>query len=106
MRSPVVALLWENWHLTRREASQRLAQGIVLAAAVLTGVAAFGPIGNGAARLALGLLVMTYAPMWLSVAKLNGGRFMDGYRPGYPFYFLYTRPVRTFVLVGVPMAYL
>jgi hypothetical protein len=44
--------------------------------------------------------------MWLSVAKLNGGRFMDGYRPGYPFYFLYTRPVRTSVLVGVPMAYL
>ena len=31
---------------------------------------------------------------------------MDGYRPGYPFYFLYTRPVRTFVLVGAPMAYL
>jgi len=50
--------------------------------------------------------VMTHMPLWLSVAKLNGGRFMDGYRPGYPFYFLYTRPIRTFALVGAPMAYL
>ena len=57
-------------------------------------------------RLALGLLVMNNMVVWLSVAKLNGGRFMDGYRPGYPFYFLYTKPVRTFALVGAPMAYL
>jgi hypothetical protein len=106
MRSPVVAMLWENWRLTRVESAQRLVQGIVLTAAVLAGVAAFGPVGNGAARWALFLLVMTYMPLWLSVARLNGGRFMDGYRPGYPFYFLYTRPVRTFVLVGAPMAYL
>ena len=106
MRSPVLAMLWENWRLTRVEAAQRLVQGIVLAAAVLVWFAASGPIENGTARLALGLLVMTYAPLSLAVAKLNGGRFMDGYRPGYPFYFLYTRPVRTFVLVGAPMAYL
>jgi hypothetical protein len=72
----------------------------------MVGAAAFGPIGNGAVRLSFFLLVMMYMVMWLSVAKLNGGRFMDGYRPGYPFYFLYTRPVRTSVLVGVPMAYL
>lgn len=105
MRSPVVAMLWENWRLTQMEAAQRLVQGIVLAAAVLVGVGALGTVGDGTARLALSLLVMTYAPLWLSVAKLNGGRFMDGYRPGYPFYFLFARPVRTFVLVGAPMAY-
>jgi hypothetical protein len=106
MRSPVLAMLWENWRLTRFEAAQRIVQGIVLAAAVQGAFAAFGATGNNAARLAFGLLVMTCAPLSLAVAKLNGGRFMDGYRPGYPFYFLYTRPVRTFVLVGAPMAYL
>ncbi|HEY1307965.1 MAG TPA: hypothetical protein VGF24_30640 [Vicinamibacterales bacterium] len=105
MRSLVVAMLWENWRVTRVEAAQRLVLGIVLGAAVPAVAAAFGSIDDGAARVALTLLVMTHAPLWLSVAKLNGGRFMDGYRPGYPFYFLYTRPVRTFVLVGAPMAY-
>ena len=106
MRSPVLSMLWENWRLIRREAAQRLAQGIVLPAAVLVGFAAFGPDENQAVRLALAVLVLNGMPLWLSVAKLNGGRFGDGYRPGYPFYFLYTRPIRTFVLVGVPMAYL
>jgi hypothetical protein len=105
MRSPAVAMLWENWRLTRNEAAQRLVQGIVLCAAVLAGGAAFGATENGPARWALGLLWMTYTPIWMSVARLNGGRFMDGYRPGYPFYFLYTRPVRTFVLVGAPVTY-
>ena len=105
MRSPVVAMLWENWRVTRVEAVQRLVQGILLTAAVLVGAAAFGSIGRDPVRWALFLLVMTYVPLWMSVARLNGGRFMDGYRPGYPFYFLYTRPVRTFVLVGAPMAY-
>ena len=106
MHSPVVAMLWENWRLTQAETAQRLAQGIILTSAVLVGVAAFGTVGHDTVRLALGLLVFTYMPLWISVARLNGGRFMDGYRPGYPFYFLYTRPVPTFVLVGAPMAYL
>ena len=52
MHSPVLAMLWENWRLTRVEAAQRLVQGIVLAAAVLAAVAASGPIGNDAASLA------------------------------------------------------
>ena len=105
MPSPVLALLWENWRLTRAEAAQRLVQAIVLTAAVLAGFASYGTSATSMARVALALLVLTYMPVWLSVARLNGGRFMDGYRPGYPFYFLYTRPVRTFVLVGAPMAY-
>ena len=37
---------------------------------------------------------------WMSVAGLNGGR------PGFPLYLHYTRPVRTAVIVGLPMAYL
>jgi hypothetical protein len=106
MQSPVLAILWENWQLTRIEVAQRLAQGIVLAAAVMGALAAFGPTDPNAARFALGILLMTSAPLSLAVARLNGGRFMDGYRPGYPFSFLFTRPVRTVVLVGAPMAYL
>jgi hypothetical protein len=98
-------MLWENWRLTRNESAQRLVQGFLLSGAALAWFAGFGRAGNDSARFALFLLGMTYMPMWISVARLNGGRFMDGYRPGYPFYFLYTRPVRTFVLVGAPMAY-
>ncbi len=49
--------------------------------------------------IALTLIVVPHFMGWLSMAKLNGGR------PGFPFYLLYTRPVRTAVLVGVPMAY-
>ena len=37
---------------------------------------------------------------WMSVASLNGGR------PGFPLYLHYTRPIRTAVMVGIPMAYL
>jgi hypothetical protein len=42
---------------------------------------------------------------WLSIARLNGGKLLEAYRPGFPFPLLFARPVRTFVLVGVPMAY-
>ncbi len=105
MRSAAAAMLWENWRLTRVEAAQRLVQGMLLASAVLAVSTFFGPVGNDSARLSLLLLGFTYVPLWMSVARLNGGRFMDGYRPGYPFRFFYTRPVRTVVLVAAPMAY-
>jgi hypothetical protein len=52
------------------------------------------------AAIALILLVLPHFIGWLSPAKLNSGR------PGFPLYLLYTRPVRTSVLVAVPMAYL
>ena len=52
------------------------------------------------AAIALILIVLPHFVGWLSMAKLNSGR------PGFPLYLLYTRPVRTAVLVGVPMAYL
>ena len=109
MRSPVLAMLWENWRLTRLEAANRLALGIVGAAAVLVLFAAVAP--NEAARdvgatITLGLIIFMTFPLWLSISKLKGGRFLDGYRPGFPLSLLYARPVRTAVLVGVPMAYL
>ncbi len=54
---------------------------------------------NGAA-IAMILLVLPHFVGWLSLARLNGGR------PGFPLYLHYTRPVRTAVIVGLPMAYL
>ncbi len=96
--APIAALLWENWRLTRIEAGQRLALGIVLGSAVLA------KSGNGAI-IAFWILFSLHAVFYLSIAKLNGGRFMDGYKPGFPLYLLYTRPVPTAAFVGVAMAY-
>lgn len=98
LRSPIAAMLWENWRLTRVEAAQRTALGIVAGSGALLLV-------NGGATIAFWILVLLHAFFWFSIAKLNGGRFMDGYKPGFPLYLLYTRPVSTPVLVGVAMAY-
>jgi hypothetical protein len=98
MRSPIVAMLWENWRLTRVEAGQRLAFGIVGGSAALTWF-------DRGATYAFWVLLSQYAMFYMSIAKLNGGRFLDGYKPGFPLHLLYTRPVPTSVFVGVAMAY-
>jgi hypothetical protein len=98
MRSPIVAMLWENWRLTRVEAASRLALGIVAGSTALTFL-------DSGATVAFAILMFVNSFIWLSIAKLNGGRFADGYKPGFPLYLLYTRPVPTAVLVGVAMAY-
>ena len=43
MRSPIHAVLWENWRVTRLEATWRLALGLVGAWTVLTVFAAVAP---------------------------------------------------------------
>ena len=98
MRSPIVAMLWEHWQLTRVEAAQRLGLGIVAGSAALA-LSDSGPI------IAFWILIAAHAFYWFSIAKLNGGRFIDGYKPGFPLHLLYTRPVPTAVLVGVAMGY-
>ena len=98
MRSPIAALLWENWRLTRVEAAQRLGLGVV------AGSGAMLMFGNGAV-VAFWILVTQYAFFYMSIAKLNGGKFMDGYKPGFPLYLLYPRPVSTAAFVGVALAY-
>ena len=108
MRSPVLAMVWENWRLTRLEAAHRLSLGIVGGSAVLVWFAAVAPKAPArdfGATIALGLIILVTFPLWVSIAKHKGGRFLDGYRPGFPLHLLYPRPVRTAVLVGVPMAY-
>jgi len=96
--APIVALLWENWRLTRVEAAQRLALGVVGGSAALL-------LSSKGVTVAFSLLFMLQAFFYMSIAKLNGGRFMDGYKPGFPLYLLYTRPVPTVAIVGVAMAY-
>jgi hypothetical protein len=97
--SPIVAMLWENWQLTRVEAAQRLGIGLVAGGGALV-------LFDSGATIAFWLLmVMNGMCFWLSILKLNGGRLMDGYNPGFPFYLLYSRPVSTVASVGVPMVY-
>jgi hypothetical protein len=104
MRSPIVAMLWELWRVTRVEAAWKLGFCVVasLAALMLSAVlapsAVFAPSEN--AGLYEVLLFSPHIIGWLSLAGLNGGK------PGFPLYLLYTRPIRTAVMVGVPMAYL
>jgi len=96
--SAIAAMLWENWRLTRIEAAQRLVLGILAGWAAL---AMFGASVN----TVFWILVPMHAFFYMSIAKLNGGRFIDGYKPGFPLYLYYTRPVSTGLFVGVAMAY-
>jgi hypothetical protein len=98
MLSPVVAMLWENWRLTRVEAAQRMGLGLLAGAGALT-------LMDNGATAAFWFVLVAHSFIWFSIAKLNGGKFADGYKPGFPFFLLYTRPVSTVMLVGVAMAY-
>jgi hypothetical protein len=109
LRSPVVAMLWEQWRLTRSEIAWKLALGIGGALTVLVLFAAFQPSEAAnryqdamdiAAAIALILIVMPHLAGWWSMSTLNSGR------RGSPLGLLYTRPVRTAVIVGLPMMYL
>jgi hypothetical protein len=91
-------MLWENWRLSRVEAAQRLGLGIVAGSAALV-------LFDHKVIVAFWILLVIHSVFWLSIAKLNGGRFLDGYKPGFPLYLLYTRPVSTAAIVGVAMAY-
>ena len=71
MLSPIVAMLWENWRLTRIEAAMRLAQNLVLA----TGAVILFGVGD---KVVFWILLGGCAFIWLSKAKLNGGRVQDG----------------------------
>ena len=108
MRSPVVAMLWENWRLTRLEALNRLVLTLVGGAVLLMAAApdvAGLPYSRGNATTVFVVGTFIHVCLWFSIAKLNGGKFLDGYHPGFPFPSLYTQPLRTATLVGVPVAY-
>lgn len=109
LRSPVAAMLWEQWRLTRTEIAWKLALGIGGALTVLVLFAVFQPSVAAnryqdsmdlAAAIALILIVMPHLAGWWSMATLHSGR------RGSPLCLHYTRPVRTAVIVGLPMVYL
>jgi hypothetical protein len=89
--------------VTRVEIALRLAIGIVGASAVLAGIAALTPRQEPrdfSAAVALVFVVFPHFIGWVFLSRLIRGK------PGFPFVLLYTRPVRTEVMVGLPMAYL
>ena len=104
LRSPIVAMLWETWRVTRVEAAWKLGLVVVVPLAalslsvVLAPSSVFAPAEN--AGLYKILLYLPHIVGWLSLVGLSGGK------PGWPFYLNYTRPIRTAVMVGVPTAYL
>src|SRR5688500_14441151 len=102
MSSPVRAIVWELWRVTRAEGAWKLALPIGAGLAALALGAAFGPSDNpkayedtndNLAALALILIVIPHLVGWVSVAKLNGSQ------PGFPLSLMYTRPVPTAVIV-------
>lgn len=95
---PIAALLWEQWQMTRVELGQRLGFALVAGAGALL-LSDKGPI------IAFAILLLTFSVVWLSIAKLSGGRLSDGYRPGFPLPLHFTRPVPTTVFVGVAVLY-
>jgi hypothetical protein len=95
-------MLWENWRLTRVEAAWKLALTIIGGLTVMVVFAALAPnetIRAFGAVVALIVIVMPNIMGWFSIPKINGAR------AGFPYSLHYSRPVRTAVLVGVPMAY-
>jgi hypothetical protein len=117
MRTPVEAMLWESWRLTRVEMAFRMSLAFILGGAPLIAiglVVAFGDqdpanmarLMNGGATVTLFLLSFLAVPFWFSIALLKGGRPIDGGTPGFSFSHGYPRPVTTGLLVGVPLTYL
>ena len=72
MHSPALAIVWEHWRLTRAEAAGRLGVGIVGGSAALLLLSDEGP------TWAFWILLSQHAMFWMSIARLTGGRFLDG----------------------------
>lgn len=109
MRSPIVAMLWELWRISRSEYIGRLAISVVVAVFLLSAAAlnsGDSSSSGNAVIIALFAGAFFHSLLSLAISKLNGGKFLDGYHPGFPMHLLYARPVRTAVIVGVAMAYL
>jgi hypothetical protein len=108
MHSPIVAMLWELWRLTRSEYIFRLAISLAVGVFLMTLATLDRDSSGGGDVVVLALFSGAFFHSLLSLAlsKLNGGRFLDGYHPGFPLYLLYARPVRTTAIVGVAMTYM
>ncbi len=78
LRSPVLAMLWEIWRMTRVEAAWKLALGIVGAWphwwCSRVRMAPRRAARDGGAVIALMFIVVLNIMGWLSIPKLNGWR--------------------------------
>ena len=92
MRAEATAMLWESWRLTRRG----MAFGVLIA--IIGGSAILLSDAEGDLRATIVLLLIT-------ILSLPASRWVGLERGGFPFYLGYVRPVPTWLLVGVPMAY-
>ena len=105
LRSPIAAMLWELWRVTRVEVALKLAWGIVVAPVPLILSAVFAPSeiaewDEDVIDVASLLLFLPHLVAWPSLARLNGSQW------SLPLYLHYTRPIRTATMVGAPTAYL
>ncbi len=92
MRAETTAMLWESWRLTRR----------VMAFGVLIAITGGSAILLAVAEPDLGA---TLVLLLIGILSLPASRWVGLERGGFPFYLGYVRPVPTWLLVGVPMAY-
>ena len=100
-RSPIVAMLWELWRVTRTEVAWKLALPTGAGMLILAlSSSQLEIVKDANAALVLVVIVIPHVFGWVSLARLVKGR------PGFPLSLHYTRPVRTAVIVGLPMAYL
>lgn len=100
LRSPITAMLWELWRVTRVEAAWKLAWGVVVPLIVWIVSQRFESVTDSAASIARVLLYLPHIVGWLSFAALSGAS------TGFPLHLHYSRPIRTALMVGLPMAYL
>src|SRR5688572_15551180 len=94
MWNPATAFLWEWWRTTRRQVLFFVALGGISGCALLSRASA---ADMQYAVFLLLVLLATFA--WLAMLARSA-------RNGFPMTLAYARPVRTRLLVGVPMAYL
>ncbi len=90
MRSPITALLWESWRVMRFDILVRITCAMVFAGAALGASHIFVEAADALAKIALILLLLI-------------GSVSDASLKAFPYRLGFVRPIRTWVLVAVPM---
>jgi hypothetical protein len=93
MKSPAAAVLWESWRLSRFSLVTLMFCSIV-GGAIL--VIALETRGERLALLLAAFVALVLTPIWTLRLRKGGG---------FPMTLAFNRPIATWILVGVPMAY-
>ena len=97
MTGPATAIVWELWQLTRWSLAFRTAF-LIAAGSILLSLSLFAAVDTVATLLLLiTALISTMSALWTK-------KGVDG-RSGFSFHLGYARPVSTWLLAGVPLAY-